>query len=169
MSTKLIEVDPSDLTCGTSLLRQRSRNVEESDDIGAIITKLRHVLHGTPHAHGIAAIQIGIPLRLAIVNVSRVASTEIILINPSNQLITGRAILRLEGCMSLPDHHGPVRRRNKVSLRSCTIDGPETWISAKGYVAAVIQHELDHMDGCLYWDRIELGSTPIERPKHDRK
>jgi peptide deformylase len=83
-----------------------------------------------------------------------------IMIDPEVVSISGRLITRSEGCMSLPDYKGDLTRRNEITIRGYHPQGHEFQISARGYEANVIQHEIDHLNGILYWDRMPDGLRP---------
>ena len=157
----LLRVDVSNLAASESLLRQKSAPVVMIDSaIRELVGELRRVLASIPHGAGLAAIQIGVPLQVAIVNAARTPESEIILINPRVLSISGRLTWRREGCLSLPDHAAPVRRRNTIVLETLTLDGDVTTLKRRGFEATVIQHEVDHMAGLFYWDRLEDGTRP---------
>ena len=154
-------MDASNLAAPGSLLRQTSAPITTIDgSVRELVAELRRVLAAIPHGEGLAAVQIGVPLQLAIVNAARTPESEIILINPRVMSLSGRLVVRREGCLSLPDHAAPVRRRNKVAVETLTLDGEVTTVKRKGFEATVIQHELDHMAGLFYWDRLEHGTVP---------
>ena len=164
----LLRVEASNLGAAGSPLRQPSGPVTVIDaGIREIVGELRRLLASIPHGHGVAAVQIGVPLQLAIVNASRTPAGEIILINPRVLSLSGRMVSRREGCLSLPDHAAPVRRRNAIAVETLTLDGDLATVKRTGFEATVIQHELDHMAGLCYWDRLEPGAVPtvIERTR----
>ena len=100
---------------------------------------------------GLAAPQIGKNIRLAVVNT---ADGPITLINPK---ITDKSILKEwgeEGCLSVPDFFGQVKRHKKITCRFTNPDGKKISIKAEGLFARVIQHELDHLDGILFIDKM---------------
>jgi peptide deformylase len=153
-------VDASNLAAPGSLLRQPSAPIATIDaGVRELIGELRRVLASIPCGHGLSAIQIGVPLQLAIVNTGP-ASSEIILVNPRVLSLSGRLISRREGCLSLPDHAAPVKRRNTITAETLTLDGETTTVKRHGFEATVIQHEIDHMAGLFYWDRLDDGSVP---------
>ena len=125
-----------------------------------LVGELRRVLASIPYGGGLAAVQIGVPLQLAIVNAARTPESEIILINPRVLSLSGRMTVRREGCLSLPDHAAHVKRRNTIAVETLTLDGDVTTVTRRGFEATVIQHELDHMAGLFYWDRLEHGTVP---------
>lgn len=161
MDNKIITVNPENLECSDSILRIRSRPTEiNTIFINNLLSIMIDVLYGVPYGTGISAVQLGIPIRAFIVNLERIPGKEIIAINPTIELLTGPYLARKEGCLSLPNYSGTVKRKNKVTIKALDRNGKEYVYSSKGYEAAVIQHELDHLEGILYWDRMDDGKKP---------
>jgi peptide deformylase len=158
----LLTVDPSDLLCPMSPLRKTSKAVESSHPgLESILNTMREVMYGSPHGRGISAIQIGEPLRICIVNMSRERDKEIIFINPTVQRLSSATYTYYEGCLSLPGYKGLVRRARRITVQAIDPSGRSFDKKSQGYEAAVIQHEIDHMNGILYWDKLESGTSVI--------
>lgn len=146
----------SDLRCPQSRLRTRSSPAADFDgSISYVVSQLIETLSAVNYGTGLSAIQIGIPVRVAIINLDRPTGSELVLIDPEVISISGRRVTRSEGCLSLPGYKGSVVRRNKIIFSALDLNGQPYTYSAKGYEAAIIQHELDHMDGLFFWDRME--------------
>lgn len=164
-SYPVITVGPNDLRCPQSILRVKSKPVSELNiDVQSLVNKMLKVLYAVPHGRGLSAIQIGVPARICVININRVKGEEIVLIDPELESMSGRLVKRSEGCMSLPDYKGDLKRRNNIKVRGRGLDGKELLLNTKGYEANVIMHELDHLDGILYWDRMPDGSSPVRIP-----
>jgi len=104
-----------------------------------------------PGRAGVAANQIGISLRAFSYNVAgRVGY----LINPKNLVLKGEPILVEEGCLSVPGNWHLTTRYPEAELTGTQLDGTEITISGTGLLAQALQHELDHLDGLLYLDRL---------------
>jgi len=140
------------------ILKQVSTPVEHFDDsLLSIIQNMEDTMGVGPGAVGIAAPQIGASIRAAIVDVSgRKKITHhgrLILINPEitawEGLKTGR-----EGCLSVPDYTGNVVRAEKIALTAHDQFGDVHSFNMEGYEARAVQHELDHLDGLLFLDRL---------------
>lgn len=160
----IITVNVDDRSCARSVLRSKSAPVRDfaATDIESVISKLRETLASVEYGTGLAAIQIGIPYRIAIVNLTRTRAGERIFINPVLRSVSGRLVARQEGCLSLPNYKGPVVRRNKIRIAYANASGACSEYNCAGYEAAVIQHEMDHMDGILYWDRMP-GTSQLSK------
>jgi peptide deformylase len=140
----------------------QSRQVEHLDgDLACLVRDLVDTLASVSYGRGLAAIQIGVPLRVFVTNMSGLGQDLRVFINPKIETLSGRATTRREGCLSLPDHKAGVTRRNKVVIRATDHRGHDFVHVARGYEAAVIQHELDHLDGIFYWDRNGTREGPL--------
>jgi len=120
-----------------------------------------------PRCVGLAAPQVGSSLRIAVMDSSRNPKvTEsrglIILINPSVVQTEG-VVLQREGCLSIPDFTANVRRAARVKIRAHDQDGrlQEFWL--EDFEAIIAQHEVDHLDGKLFLDRVANLKTDVFR------
>lgn len=141
------------------LLRTRSGEVSA---ISRADLHLIQDLWDTLDAHagvGLAAPQVGVLARIIVVDATRARRPvpnhgRLTLINPAILLSEGRISFR-EGCMSLPDLIAHVPRSEKVSVSAMLPDGTPTVIETEGFEAVVLQHEIDHLDGILFIDRVK--------------
>jgi len=88
---------------------------------------------------------------------------ELAMINPLILDRTGSQLEPAEGCLSIPGVVGHVARAERVVVRYLDLDGRAQTLEAKGYLARVIQHEVDHLDGVLFIDRVEVGELAEQR------
>lgn len=104
---------------------------------------------------GLAANQVNLPLRLFIANPTgeKESGQELVFLNPVIQKATG-TIEAEEGCLSLPGLHGLVKRNKAVQVNAYSMDGKEINLKVEGFLARIIQHEVDHLDGVLFIDRL---------------
>jgi len=100
---------------------------------------------------GLAAPQVGILKRIAVVDIRE--GNKITLINPEIIAEEGKAIME-EGCLSIPGETGDVIRAEKIKVRTLNKEGKEIEFEAEGFEARAIQHEIDHLDGVLFVDKI---------------
>lgn len=112
-----------------------------------------------PHEFGAAlsAIQIGKEARMIVVRNSlddREDQSFGVFINPEIYKTDGRPTESMEGCLSIPDIYGRVPRYPRVKMKAINLQGEEIRLSASGFLARVLQHEIDHLDGILFTDRI---------------
>ncbi len=152
---------------GNPVLRQKARLVREdeikSPDLCRLVDDMIETLDDAGGI-GLAAPQVGVSLRVAILNMpegtSRYGHFEAIpltiCINP-RMTISDESHLEgyWEGCLSVPGLRGFVKRRQSLRLDYTDMDGVARQIEFDGFHATVCQHELDHLDGALYIDRIE--------------
>src|SRR4029453_8497946 len=105
---------------------------------------------------GLAANQVGLPLRFFIVNLEAKpdAGEELVFINPVISLPRGGSEEAEEGCLSLPGLYGQVVRPKPVRLNAYGLDGKGAGADVTGLLSRCIQHELDHLDGVLFPDRM---------------
>ena len=108
---------------------------------------------------GLAATQVGLPLRLFVMNSTgrQGEGVEIALINPVISRPRGNEIAE-EGCLSLPSVHGNVVRAKTIRVNAFTLDGQELDQDFSGFEARIVQHESDHLDGMLFIDRLKPGA-----------
>jgi len=122
-----------------------------------------------PRTVGIAAPQIGEMARITIVDTSRNPKYPgghglLVLVNPEIAAYDGEQFFR-EGCLSLPDYTANIKRHQSITVRALTLDGEEITVDAEGFEAVVLQHEIDHLDGVLFLDRVANVKTDLFRRK----
>ena len=140
---------------GSSILRQESAPVDAVDDkIRGFIADLFETMDAA-EGIGLAANQVGVALQVAVVGVD---DDRFPLINPVIVESSGRATAE-EGCLSIPDIYADVTRPEKIVVRTLTEDGQSRMIEAEGLKARAIQHEMDHLAGILFLDRL----SPLKR------
>lgn len=139
-------------------LKQEAEPVERFDaELRDLVRDLEQTMREGPGAVGIAAPQVARMLRVAIVDVSgrkKVSSHgRLVMINPEITDWDGMAIAR-EGCLSVPDYTGNVIRAERITLRAFDEHEDEYEHELDGFEARAVQHELDHLDGLLFLDRL---------------
>ena len=137
---------------GDSVLREVSRDVKEiTPQILALLDDMVDTM-ADAEGVGLAAPQIGISKRLIIVD-ARDEHGLLKLINPEIVSRQGRQT-DVEGCLSFPGLAGEVERDEQVTVRALAVDGRRLEICATGLMARALQHEIDHLDGILFVDRV---------------
>lgn len=140
-------------------------------EIHQLIEDLVDTMHAGPGSVGVAAPQIGVALRACVIDVSKNRHGKgnnhglLLMVNPEILARSGSAVMR-EGCMSVPDYTGDVERSTELTLRYTQPDGEVREFEASGFEAVAIQHELDHLDGFLFLDRIASLKTGLFRRKN---
>lgn len=104
---------------------------------------------------GLAANQVNLPLRLFIANPTgeKGNGEELVFLNPVIRRSTGSAESE-EGCLSLPGIHAAVKRNKSLHVKAYSMEGREIDMQVDGFLARIIQHEIDHLDGVLFIDRV---------------
>ena len=155
------------LTVPDPRLKQISTPVEDFDaELRSFITELEETMRASPGGVGIAAAQVGYFKRIVIIDVSSKANIKhnrrLILVNPEilawEGMVKGR-----EGCMSVPDYTGNVIRAKKIALSAFDEFGKPLRFECEGYEARAVQHEVDHLDGILFLDRLVSRRTDLFR------
>ena len=143
-------------------------------EIDASIKHLADAMIRAMRAHtrcvGLAAPQVGSSLRLAVMDASvnpksGKSNGLLVLINPVIHTTEGGSIQR-EGCLSIPDFTANVRRAERVLLRASDASGNPYELWMEGFEAIVAQHEVDHLDGRLFLDRVANLRTDVFRRKY---
>jgi peptide deformylase len=138
---------------GSPPLRERAVEVGTVDDA---VRELVRDLFDTMYAYkgvGLAANQVGVTRRVAVVHADD--DDPLVLIDP--QIVTqADEVEGEEGCLSIPDLYGDVRRAARVEVETTTLQGERVRVAASDLKARAIQHEIDHLDGILFVDRLSM-------------
>jgi peptide deformylase len=157
------------LTIGHPGLRVRARQVDHdelaSTDVQTLIDDLVDTMRSA-HGAGLAATQVGVPLRIAVVEVRHNVRYPYkppipltVVVNPEIEPLDDELVSINEGCLSVPDLRGEVDRHVTIRLRRWDREGHEHDEVVRGLTAGTYQHELDHLDGRLFVDRINDPAT----------
>lgn len=140
-------------------LRHKSKPVRRVDSQLRDTVRRMFELMYEARGVGLAANQVDLPLRLFVLNTSGDPDegTEQVFINPVLSRPKGLEEAD-EGCLSIPDVHGPVTRPKRIRVRAFGVDGQEVDTELEGLTARIIQHEVDHLDGVLFTDRLSTTS-----------
>jgi len=140
---------------GEPLLHRRAEPVAEvAADVQALIDDMVQTMYAAPGI-GLAAPQVGVPLRLFVVDLSLGHRPDdlIVMVNPEFVAREGMQ-LEEEGCLSVPGFNSTVARPMRVVLRGWDREGAEHVREGSGLLARAFQHEMDHLDGRLFVDRL---------------
>jgi peptide deformylase len=148
---------------GDPVLRRRARPVEAvTRETRALVNDMIDTMYDEVGI-GLAAPQVGISLRLMVVGDEEGRGVQA-LVNPAITAQGGKVTAE-EGCLSLPGVFAPVTRAEWVTLEAQDLDGQPVSMTARGLRARVFQHEIDHLDGVLFIDRLE----PVIRDRIKRR
>jgi peptide deformylase len=162
------------LQYGDPILRAKGKQIEKIDDhireLAASMIETMHAANGI----GLAAQQVGEALQLTVLDISQIedrpstlklngndvdpmASMPLVLINPEIEL-GGETEIGTEGCLSFPEINGQIERAESTMARAQNLEGDKIEIVATGLLARAIQHEVDHLNGILFIDRMNSAA-----------
>ena len=142
------------------VLRQKAKRVTKIDaSIQKLIDDMIDTLHADPNRAGLAAPQVGVLLRIVVIEVPE--QELITLINPEIIKKEGERIVQ-EGCLSIPGYFGEIKRAVTVKVKAKNRDGKEFRLKAEGLLAQAFEQEIEHLDGVLYIDHLEDSEKLFE-------
>ena len=159
---------------GDPILRAKGKQIEKIDDyIRALAANMIETMHAAKGI-GLAAQQVGEALQLAVLDISQIedrpsglnlngsdvdptTSMPLVLINPEIEL-GGETEVGIEGCLSFPEITGQIERAEFTMARARNLEGDKIEIVASGLLARAIQHEVDHLNGILFIDRMNSAA-----------
>jgi peptide deformylase len=151
------------------VLRKKTASVGAIDeDLCRLIDDMVETMHAAPGV-GLAANQVGVPLQIAVIDIGDHEEEGkkrplVVLINPEIVSQEG-AVVAEEGCLSVPDFTEKVKRAARVKVRARDRAGKTFELEADGLMAKALQHEIDHLNGILFIDRL----SPIKKSIFRRK
>ncbi len=141
------------------VLRARCAPVGTVDEeVRRLLDDMLETMYAAPGI-GLAAPQVGVTRRLVVVDVSEEKNAPLRLVDPEIVWRSEETEVAEEGCLSLPDIYGEVRRARAIRLRYRDETGTLRELAAEGLLARCLQHELDHLDGVLFIDHL----SPVRR------
>ena len=149
------------LTEPNAELRKKSKSVKPEDvqstEILSLISDLKETMV-VENGIGIAAPQVGVHKKIIIIGIGDDPQA---FINPKVVSRSFRKVVSEEGCLSIPGVYGMVKRSRKVKVEALNEDGDEVTLNAEGLSAVVLQHEIDHLSGILFIDKVrEFTNRP---------
>ncbi len=141
------------LTFPDARLRRTAEPVEQvNDEVRGLIDDMLETMYAAPGI-GLAAIQVNVPQRVIVIDISEAHDSPLCLVNPEILDRQGDEEMD-EGCLSVPGFFETVRRAERIRVRALNRDGEPFELDADGLLAVCIQHEIDHLDGRLFVDHI---------------
>ncbi len=135
------------------ILRKKTKRVSSIDkSIKKLIANMRETLHADAGRVGLAAPQVGVSLRITVIGLPE--EEDIILVNGEIVRRKGSRLVT-EGCLSIPGYVGELYRAESVTVKGLDINGKAIRIKAEGLLSQALEHEIDHLNGTLYVDRLE--------------
>lgn len=153
------------MVLGNPVLRSKAKKVSRFDEsIAKLVRDMIDTMRDAPGV-GLAAPQIGVPLQVAVVEAEK--DQVHVLINPEITKREGEQPLD-EGCLSVPGYWAQVSRSERVTVRARDLKGKEIRIQGEGLLGQALQHEIDHLNGMLYLDRLD-SLDDLQRSGPERK
>ena len=139
------------LTAPNEKLVQQAQPVKDVAMIQDFINDLLETMYDTEDGIGLAATQVGRSEAVVVIDISEKRNEPLVLINP--EIVGGEERVKgQEGCLSVPGYYADVERYSKVTVKALNREGMEVRIESDDYLAIVLQHELDHLQGTLFID-----------------
>lgn len=139
------------LTLPDPKLRTKAERVEDITAVQSLIDDMLDTLYTTENGVGLAATQVGRKEAIVIIDLSESRDQPLILINP--EVISGTdKVFGQEGCLSIPDYYADVERYSSVVVSALDRHGNQLTMESSEFLAIVMQHEIDHLDGNLFID-----------------
>ena len=152
------------------VLSQPAEPITEIDEeVVKLVDHMAETMYSAPGI-GLAATQVGVAKRVLVADIAprRPESELIVLINPEIVAAEGQVVFE-EGCLSVPDYQAEVKRHEKVTVRGLNLKGEEVVIEAEGLLAIVFQHEIDHLNGLLFIDRLSKLKRDLYKRRMKKK
>ena len=150
-------------TEGDEILRKKSKKVEVIDEkITELIQDMIETLHEYDGV-GLAAVQVGILKQILIIQGAEDAPI-LVIINPEIISQSGTQVVE-EGCLSFPNKFAKIERPEKIKVRALNEKGKKIEITGKGLLAQALSHEIDHLNGEVFIDKIIPGTLEIIKPE----
>ena len=151
-------------------LRRKAEPIGEvTDEVRTLIADMVETMYNAPGI-GLAAIQVGVPKRVVVIDLSEERNELQVFVNPEIVQAEGEQIME-EGCLSVPGIFEPVTRAGRVRVRALDREGRPFELDATGLLASCLQHEIDHLNGKVFVDHLSrLKQQRIRKKleKHQR-
>ncbi len=141
---------------GNPILRKKTKKITNfNDDLKSLVNDMIETML-TEDGVGLAANQVGESLSLAIIDPypAKGGLTRMILVNPEIDFLNEETDIEEEGCLSVPKIYGKVKRYKNIRVKAQDINGKKIEFDAYGFMARIIQHEVDHLNGSLFVDKV---------------
>jgi len=148
-----MEIKPSDKN---PMLRKKSAPVEKiTPEILKLIKEMKEALKVAENGVGLAAPQVGFNIRLFVIIDELAKDNHTVFINPEITQVSKKMAIEEEGCLSLPGKWNELPRADKVTIKAMDENGQKFKMKAKGIIARLMLHEMDHLSGILFTDHLK--------------
>ena len=153
-------------------LKAAAREIQDAGEIARVSADLIDTMDAFGHCVGLAATQLGELVRIVVVDVSghkkaTSSNGRLVLVNPRIVAAAGAEVGR-EGCLSIPELTANVRRAKEIVVEAQDADGAPSAVASEGFEARCLQHEIDHLDGLLFLDRVDSLTADVFRRVRSR-
>lgn len=152
------------------VLKKKALPVDNIDrEVKKLVSEMIETMHAS-HGIGLAAPQVGISKRIIVIDLSPIEkdASPIVIINPqileSDNLIDSE-----EGCLSIPGYRATIKRAGRVVVKGYDLEGKELLIEGTGLLARALQHEIDHLDGILFVDRMSAVKRELFKKRYIKR
>jgi peptide deformylase len=152
---------------GESVLREQSSVVKDiNGDLVNFLNDMKETMK-VANGLGLAANQVGKRIRAFTIDLSHfdVLAEPRIIVNPEIMETSGELITGEEGCLSFPGLYQMIQRPNKITIKTLNLDGKEYYFEAEGLIARVVLHEIDHLNGVLFIDKLTSAQRTLIKSK----
>ena len=155
-------------TYGNEILTKRAKEVEEIDErTKELIEDMIETLHKN-NGVGLAAPQVGVLKRIIVIDIYGEGTDVFVLINPEIIKTKGEQTVE-EGCLSFPNQFAKIVRPAEVTVKALDKDGKKVKLVGKDLLAQALSHEIDHLNGELFIDKIIPGTLETVKPEDEKK
>ncbi len=155
-------------TYGDEILTKRAKEVEEIDErTKELIEDMIETLHKN-NGVGLAAPQVGVLKRIIVIDIYGEGTDVFVLINPEIIKTKGEQTVE-EGCLSFPNQFAKIVRPAEVTVKALDKDGKKVKLVGKDLLAQALSHEIDHLNGELFIDKIIPGTLETVKPEDEKK
>ena len=152
------------LKIGNKILETKAAPVAQITDADRRLVKDMIETMYAESGVGLAANQVGVLRRIFVASPDQARGQELVYFNPKIIKRQGQ-IKEFEGCLSIPEFHEPVKRARTVWMHAMTLDGASVEVKGEGLLSRIFQHEVDHLDGILFVDRLGILKSKLAKKK----
>lgn len=158
------------LTYPNPILRKKTMPVTEfGEELRSLVQSMADTMYDAPGV-GLAAPQVGISIRLVVIDTSARDEENDLIVLANPEIIEAEgSVVDEEGCLSLPELNAKVKRAAHIKVKAQDIDGKDLEFEAEDWFARVVQHELDHLEGTLFLDKISVLKRAMYKKKRKKQ
>ncbi|MBI2095714.1 MAG: peptide deformylase [Candidatus Omnitrophica bacterium] len=150
------------------VLQTKAKDVKQiTEEDRRLVRDMIETMHAEEGV-GLAANQVGALKRIFVASADQVKGRELVYLNP--RIIKKQGTVKeFEGCLSIPEFYEPVRSAKKIWMKAMTLEGRTEEVKAEGLLSRIFQHEIDHLNGILFVDRLGIFKSKFAKKKLAKK